>query len=131
MRHRGLHDFRKPAWATVDILYGDISPNHPRGPDRVGPPCGSVRQNKPPKPHVSESDVTAAERIFCTVTVTVGSLYIATHSITMTMVGTIASTIVACRGAWLLQRRQRSMSMAVHRMAGQRAGGLGSGASDA
>jgi glycerophosphoryl diester phosphodiesterase len=25
-----LHDSGKPAWATADTLYGDISPDHPR-----------------------------------------------------------------------------------------------------
>jgi glycerophosphoryl diester phosphodiesterase len=25
-----LHDLGKPAWATADTLYGDISPDHPR-----------------------------------------------------------------------------------------------------
>jgi glycerophosphoryl diester phosphodiesterase len=25
-----LHDLGKPAWATADTLYGDISPEHPR-----------------------------------------------------------------------------------------------------
>ena len=25
-----LHDLGKPAWATVDTLYGDISPERPR-----------------------------------------------------------------------------------------------------
>jgi hypothetical protein len=27
---RRLHDLGKPAWATADTLYGDISPDHPR-----------------------------------------------------------------------------------------------------
>jgi hypothetical protein len=27
---RRLHDLGKPAWATADTLYGDISKDHPR-----------------------------------------------------------------------------------------------------
>lgn len=53
------------------------------------------------KAKTSAPETVAAQRIFNTATVTVGGLYLATHSVTVTAIGTAASTIVECWAIWL------------------------------
>jgi hypothetical protein len=51
-------------------------------------------------------DVTAVRGIAATVTV--GGLYLATHSVTVTAVGTRASTLVTCWSMWMDRRQWRA-----------------------
>ena len=53
----------------------------------------------------SAPETAAVQRIFNTATVTVGGLYLTTHSVTVTAIGTAASTIVECWSIWLNQGR--------------------------
>jgi hypothetical protein len=48
------------------------------------------------KAKTSAPETAAVQRIFNTATVTVGGLYLTTHSVTVTAIGTAASTIVEC-----------------------------------
>jgi len=53
----------------------------------------------------SAPETAAVQRIFNTATVTVGGLYLTTHSVTVTAIGTAAATIVECWSIWLNQGR--------------------------
>lgn len=53
----------------------------------------------------SERDAAAIQRIFNTATVAVGGLYLATHSVTVTAIGTIASAAVTCWSTWMANYR--------------------------
>ena len=64
----------------------------------------------------SASETAAVQRIFNIATVTVGGLYLATHSVTVTTIGTAASTIVTCWSIWL-ERHQRAESRATRDLA--------------
>jgi hypothetical protein len=57
-----------------------------------------------------EPSLTTAQRTFHTVVVAVGGLYIATHSVVVTAIGTIAATALACWAPWLVQHRLRSVA---------------------
>jgi hypothetical protein len=39
--------------------------------------------------------------MFSSAAVTIGSLYLATHSVTVTVVGAVASTVLTCCAIWL------------------------------
>jgi hypothetical protein len=58
--------------------------------------------------HQSDPSLAAALRAFQTVAVTVSGLYLTTHSVMVTVTGTVASTAMACWATWLLHRRRHS-----------------------
>jgi hypothetical protein len=58
--------------------------------------------------HQRELSLAAAQRAFHTVVVGVSGLYVATHSVDVTMIGTTAATVVAGWAAWLLCSRLES-----------------------
>jgi hypothetical protein len=47
--------------------------------------------------------------MFNTATVTVAGLYLATHSVTVTLIGTIASTALTCWAMWLPYKPKRAL----------------------
>lgn len=53
-------------------------------------------------------DITAATRMFQTATATVGGLYLATHSVTVTAIGTCAATAVTAWATWLNRRHNHT-----------------------
>jgi len=55
-------------------------------------------------------DLTAATRMFQTATGTVGSLYLATHSVTVTAIGTCAASAVTAWATWLIRRHSPDAS---------------------
>jgi hypothetical protein len=58
--------------------------------------------------HRPEPSLATAQHAFHTVTAGVSGLYIATHSVKVTMIGTAAAIVVAGSAAWLLRNRQES-----------------------
>jgi hypothetical protein len=56
------------------------------------------------QPH---QDLTIARTIFNTATVTVGGLYLATNSVTVTVIGTAAAAVVTGWTIWLAHSRKR------------------------
>ena len=58
----------------------------------------------------SARDATAVQRLFNTATVTVGGLYLATHSVPVTAIGGAASTVMTCWSIWMDHRKQQSPS---------------------
>jgi hypothetical protein len=56
-------------------------------------------------PHRPGADPGIATRIFGTVTVTVGSLYLTTHSIAVTAIGASAATAISAWTTWLGRTR--------------------------
>jgi hypothetical protein len=54
---------------------------------------------------LSVRDATAVQQIFKTTAVTVGGLYLTTHSVTITAIGTGASMAVTCWFIWTTHRR--------------------------
>ncbi len=54
--------------------------------------------------------VTTTEQSFTSAAVTVGSLYLATHSIVATITGTVAATAVCGWGMWLSHQRDRAIA---------------------
>lgn len=55
-------------------------------------------------------DLTAAKAACNTVTVTVGGLYLATHSVMATLVGTTASTVLTCWAMWSPYSRKQTLA---------------------
>jgi hypothetical protein len=53
-----------------------------------------------------ELGLAVAQRAFQTVAVAVSGLYIATHSVAVTMIGTTAATAIAGWASWLLGQRR-------------------------
>lgn len=66
--------------------------------------------------HRSEPSLAAAQRAFHAVVVEVSGLYIATHSVEVTMIGTAAATVVAGWAAWLLRNRLESGTQPMGRL---------------
>jgi hypothetical protein len=60
--------------------------------------------------HRSELDLTANQKVFNTVTVTVGGLYLATHSVLVTLIGTAAAGLLTGWTTWLSHRRNRVLA---------------------
>lgn len=56
-----------------------------------------------------QRDLPAARAMFNTATVTVGSLYLATHSVTVTLIGAAASTVLTCWAMWLPSVPKRAL----------------------
>lgn len=56
--------------------------------------------------HQSGPILAAAQSAFQAVAVAVSGLYLATHSVAATAIGTTAATAVASWGAWLLRQRR-------------------------
>jgi membrane protein implicated in regulation of membrane protease activity len=56
----------------------------------------------------SELDLTVTQRGFKTMTVTIAGLYLATQSVTVTIVGTAAASVLTCWALWLAQQRRRT-----------------------
>lgn len=54
--------------------------------------------------HSHKRDIGTAQRTFNTVTVTVGSLYLASRSVTVTLIGTAAASLLTCWALWLARR---------------------------
>ena len=54
-------------------------------------------------------DLAAAKAAFNTATVTVGGLYLTTHSVVVTLIGTTASTMLTCWAMWLSYNRNRTL----------------------
>jgi hypothetical protein len=53
-----------------------------------------------------EQDFSTAQRTFNTVTSTVGGLYLATHSVIVTLAGAAAGSLLTCWALWLAHRRE-------------------------
>lgn len=51
-----------------------------------------------------ERGTRTAQRAFNTTTVTVGGLYLATHSVVVTITGTAAASLLTCWTLWLARR---------------------------
>ena len=49
----------------------------------------------------SVQDAAVVERIFNTPAATVATLYLTTHSVTVTIIGAVASTVITCWSFWL------------------------------
>ena len=58
----------------------------------------------------SARDLVAARTLFSTATATVGGLYLATHSVAVTVIGTTASTALTCWAMWLPYKRNRALA---------------------
>jgi hypothetical protein len=56
-------------------------------------------------PHRPGADPATATRIFGTVTVTVGTLYLTTHSVVVTAIGASAATVISAWTTWLSRSR--------------------------
>jgi hypothetical protein len=54
--------------------------------------------------HRVNPELVTATRAFNTVTITVGGLYLATHSIVVTITGTAAASLFGCWTLWLARR---------------------------
>jgi hypothetical protein len=57
--------------------------------------------------HRPQRDLAAARSIFSSATITVGGLYLTTHSIAVTLIGTTAATALACWALWLPRGQDR------------------------
>jgi len=53
----------------------------------------------------SEVDLTTPQNIFNTATITVGGLYLATHSVAVTLIGAGAASLLTCWTLWLSHKR--------------------------
>jgi hypothetical protein len=78
----------------------------------------SGRSRVMPNACQSHQDLTTARTIFNTATVTVGGLYLATNSVTVTVIGTVAAAVVTGWAIWLAHSRKRPTSLAIHRTTG-------------
>jgi hypothetical protein len=58
--------------------------------------------------HRPQRDLAAVRSIFSSASITVGSLYLTTHSIAVTLVGTTAATALACWTLRLLRGQDHS-----------------------
>ena len=56
--------------------------------------------------HRRAGDLSSAQPAFNTATGAIGALYLATHSIVVTLVGTVAATAMFGWGMWLAHRRE-------------------------
>ena len=55
-----------------------------------------------------EADPTLAQKGFNTVTLAVGGLYLATHSVIVTLIGTAAAGLLACWALWVTNHGKRA-----------------------
>ena len=51
-------------------------------------------------------DLTTPQKTFNTATITVGGLYLATHSVAVTLIGTAAASLLTCWILWLSHKRE-------------------------
>jgi hypothetical protein len=61
----------------------------------------------------SEQDLPAARAIFNAATTTIGGLYLATHSVTVTAIGAAASTMLTCCAIWPRDKPTRALDSAI------------------
>ena len=59
--------------------------------------------------HRPQRDLSAARAFFSSATITVGGLYLTTHSIAVTLIGTTAATALACWALWLPHGQDRAL----------------------
>jgi Flp pilus assembly protein TadB len=60
--------------------------------------------------HGYESSSTGAQQAINSMAVTVGGIYLATHSVTVTVVGTTAATLLTAWTLWLRQRQNLGLT---------------------
>jgi hypothetical protein len=60
--------------------------------------------------HRPQRDLAGARAIFSSATITVGGLYLSTHSIIVTVIGTLAATALACWAMWLPRGEDRTLT---------------------
>lgn len=57
-----------------------------------------------------QRDFAGARAIFSSASITVSGLYLTTHSITVTVIGTSAATALACCALWLAHGQDRTLT---------------------
>jgi hypothetical protein len=71
---------------------------------RACPPASEQNREWKGRQIPHKQDFGKAHRIFNTATVTIGGLYLATHSVAVTVLETVAATLLCTRGMWLARR---------------------------
>jgi hypothetical protein len=57
----------------------------------------------------SEPDITSTQQVINATAVTVGGIYLTTHSVSVTIVGAAASTLLNVWALWLAHRRNQAV----------------------
>ena len=60
----------------------------------------------------SQRDLSAARSMFSSAAVTIGSLYLATHSVAVTLIGAATSTVLTCCAIWLPNKPKHALDSA-------------------
>jgi hypothetical protein len=63
-----------------------------------------------PRGQRTEPDLPAVKQVFNTATVAVGGLYLATHSVIVTLIGAMTGCLLTCWALWLAHRREQMVA---------------------